>query len=299
MKKILLLILLPLLIGQTPLWASSSMVKGGEIVISQGETVEDIVAYGSKIVIRGNVFGTVYAVASEVTIDSGSDVKGDITLIKGFLTIQGNPGIKGKITVYETMIKSDLPYMVKGDALVFKDLGFNVQSIQSPVSPAVIQHMEKYLVMQRPIPTQAGLLFPDFISKGPAVADIRSFKVSNLVEFSMQKEIVESSISMTGSFEGKTVDLTAIRFMAHSDAEFFWSKVRTIPEARINHSLHISLADGAHWYFRHKESSIVMWYRDNWFFCVDIGGGSSASERDQLRDRIVEFYSAKYPRSEK
>jgi hypothetical protein len=115
----------------------------------------------------------------------------------------------------------------------------------------------------------------------------------------MQKEIVESSISMTGSFEGKTVDLTAIRFMTHSDAEFFWSKVRTIPEARINHSLHISLGDGAHWYFRHKESSVVMWYRDNWFFCVDVEGGSSASERDQLRDRIVEFYSAKYPRSER
>ena len=279
-------------------FAESPMQKGGRIVVAQGETVEDIVAYGSTIIVKGSVFGTIYAVASDITVESTAEIKGDVTLIRGSLTISGAPALKGKVTVYDTMIKADLPYLVKGDTLVFRDTGFNIQSVQTPVSPDVLAYMEKYLIMPRPVPVGSDLFFPEFVTRDGFVQNITEFKISSLVEFSIQKEIMESSVAFSGMGDGCVVRITAVKFNALSDAKYFWNKVRTLPESRINHSLHISLGDGAHWYFRHKESSVALWYRNNWLFCVDVAGLGPVAGRDALRDKIVEFYIDKYKRSE-
>lgn len=296
-KKIFFIIVLLGLIGSF-VFAESPMQKGGRIIVAQGETVEDIVAYGSTIIIKGSVFGTIYAVASDITVEATAEVKGDVTLIRGSLIIAGAPALKGKVTVYDTLIKADLPYLVKGDTLVFRDTGFNIQSVQTPVSPDVLAYMEKYLIMPRPVPSTSDLFFPEFITRDGFTQNITEFKVSSLVEFSIQKEIMESSASFSGMGDGCVVRITAVKFNAHSDAEYFWNKVRTLPESRINHSLHISLGDGAHWYFRHKESSIALWYRNSWLFCVDVSGLGPVAGRDALRDKIVEFYIDKYKRSE-
>jgi hypothetical protein len=220
-----------------------------------------------------------------------------MTFLKGALSIARNAVIRGRLLVYETLIRTDLPYVVQGDTLVFKDAGFKVQSLPGPVDPRIIGYMAKYLVMARPVPSGAAPVFPDFVRRSSLAEGIGSFRVSSLVEFNIQESIIDRSSGFKGTADGWNVEITAVRFDTPADSDYFWNKVRTIPEARINHSLHISLAGGAHWFFRHRDSSVVLWYRDNWLFCVEVSGRGTAEDRDALRDRIVEFYTRTYTRS--
>ena len=280
------------------LQAQNFMCKSGTIDIRPGTTAEDIVGYGADVIIRGNVFGTIYAVDSDVSLADGAVITGDMTLIKGALSIARNAVIKGKVLVFETLINTDLPYFIQAGTLIFKDAGFKIESFQGSIDGRVLDYMSRYLVMPRPVPPGEEASFPGFVSQSSLAEGIGSFRISSLVEFGIQKDIIDRSFAYRGTCDGWIVDITAVRFDTPSDSEYFWNKVRTIPEARIDHSLHISLAGGAHWFFRHKNSSIVLWYRSNWLFAVEVSGRGSAESRDALRDRIVDYYSEKYKRSE-
>jgi len=278
--------------------AQNYMCQDGTVDVKPGTTAEDVVTFGADVIIRGNVFGTVYSVESDVTLGDGAVVTGDMTLIKGALTIARNAVIKGKILVFETLIKTDLPYFVQAGTLVFKDAGFKIQSIAGTVDQRVIDYLRRYLVMPRPVPAGRETVFPDFVDRSASAEGVGSFRISSLVEFNIQREIIDRSFAFRGTCDDQIVDITAIRFDTPADSEYFWNKVRTIPEARIDHSLHISLAGGAHWFFRHRDSSVVLWYNANWLFAVEVSGRGSAEKRDALRDKIVAFYTRQYARSE-
>ena len=106
--------------------------------------------------------------------------------------------------------------------------------------------MEKYLIMERPVPSSWPPLFPDFVEKGASVSGMSTFRISTLAEFEISRDIMDKALSVTGVSGDRSVRITTIKFNTTADADLFWKKVRTLPEAKINHSLHISLGGGAH-----------------------------------------------------
>jgi hypothetical protein len=276
-------------------WGQNIMLKNGSVTIGAGETAEDIVIAGTTLDISGRVFGTAYALQSDVTLRSGCEIKGEMTVVGGSLTIAKGARIRNRITVSRTVIRTGLPYVLQNDELLFTEDGFKITPMEEPLSQNVTDFMASHLVMSRPVPEgDAPVLFPDLLADGSREQDIGTFRISSLVEFSVRKDIIMRSGRCSVSADDGDVSVTAVEFRMPADADYFWNKVRTIPEARLNHSLHISLAGGAHWYFRHKDSTVILWYRNNWFFCVEVKGGAGWTAKEKIRDQIIDFYEKAY-----
>ena len=73
-----------------------------------------------------------------------------------------------------------------------------------------------------------------------------------------------------------------------------WSEIRKINEDKVNYSCHIAIGDGAHWFFRYKDSMYLLWNKKNWLFLVKISfnGDSKHSSSDwdkmeKVRNNII------------
>ncbi len=63
---------------------------GGTVVVEEGETVDDLEAFGGTVVVRGTVTGDVSAVGGDVRIERTGEVGGDLEAAGGSVTIAGS-----------------------------------------------------------------------------------------------------------------------------------------------------------------------------------------------------------------
>lgn len=91
-----------LLYAATPAWARSSEDRasvGGDITVSENETVGDIACVFCSVHIHGDVKGDVAAVLGSVTVDSGRSIKGDVAVVGGDLNMSDESEIGGDVSV--------------------------------------------------------------------------------------------------------------------------------------------------------------------------------------------------------
>ncbi|QFU82186.1 bactofilin family protein [Natronorubrum aibiense] len=69
--------------------AQSDARTGGTIVVDEGETVDELEAFGGSIVVRGTVTGDVSAAGGDVVIEDGGEVGGTLEVASGSVTIAG------------------------------------------------------------------------------------------------------------------------------------------------------------------------------------------------------------------
>ncbi|ELY50305.1 bactofilin family protein [Natronorubrum bangense] len=70
-----------------PVVAQSDAQTGGTVVVDEGETVDELEAFGGTVIVEGTVTGDVNAVAGEVRIEG--DVGGNVEAAAGSVTIDG------------------------------------------------------------------------------------------------------------------------------------------------------------------------------------------------------------------
>lgn len=288
MRKILCFIL----IFSSLSLAKNHMLKNTDLKIQSGQTAEDIIAVDSRIMINGTIKGSIYVVDTEITLGSQAKIEGDITLTGGRLTLTPECTIKGEVTISGSELETGgLPYKLDDNTLIFADAGFQIHNRSQPVSPALVDFMTRYLVFERPVPSEPDkIISPSFLKDLTTFSEFDNIRISSLIELPFDQQ----KIKRMTAFINPGVMISFVRFQTEKQSDEFWDELKRIPESKVNQSLQISLGGGAHWYFRHKESTIVMWNRKGWFACVEVKKGDDWKSREDLRDKILTWYITEY-----
>jgi cytoskeletal protein CcmA (bactofilin family) len=120
---VVLMVLLSALAGATGVAAAQSSQSGGSVVVAEGETVDDLDAFGGAVVVRGTVDGDLEAFGGTVSIEEGGEVTGNLTGAAGSVSIRGTVGgsaevSAGAVTVgQEATIGGDLA-VAAGDLVI-------------------------------------------------------------------------------------------------------------------------------------------------------------------------------------
>ncbi|UTF54533.1 bactofilin family protein [Natronosalvus rutilus] len=69
--------------------AQSGTGVGGNIVVSEGETVDEVNAVSGNVIVEGTVTGDVNAVSGNVIVAEGGEVRGDVNAVGGTVQIDG------------------------------------------------------------------------------------------------------------------------------------------------------------------------------------------------------------------
>ncbi|WP_408960028.1 polymer-forming cytoskeletal protein [Natrinema sp. 74] len=108
-RLVVALLVAVVVIGIVPMTtaAQSGAQAGGTVVVEEGETVDDLEAFGGTVVVRGTVTGDVSAVGGDVTVADTGQVTGDLEAAGGSVTIAGavDGGVEtagGSVTVTES-----------------------------------------------------------------------------------------------------------------------------------------------------------------------------------------------------
>ena len=91
-----------LLYAATPALARSSEDRasvGGDITVSENETVGDIACVFCSVHVHGDVKGDVAVVLGSVTVDSGRSIKGDVAVVGGDLNMSDESEVGGDVAV--------------------------------------------------------------------------------------------------------------------------------------------------------------------------------------------------------
>ncbi|MHB1702564.1 MAG: hypothetical protein ACYCSN_21020, partial [Acidobacteriaceae bacterium] len=73
------------------------ILSGTEIRIESGQTVDEVIAVGGNVTVRGRVNGDVIVLAGNVTIEGGADVGGAVGVIAGQLAISPQARVRESI----------------------------------------------------------------------------------------------------------------------------------------------------------------------------------------------------------
>ena len=108
-RLVVALLVAVMVIGIVPATAAaqSGAQAGGTVVVEEGETVDELEAFGGTVVVRGTVTGDVSAVGGDVTIANTGQVGGDLEAAGGSVTIAGTvdgdvEAAGGSVTVTES-----------------------------------------------------------------------------------------------------------------------------------------------------------------------------------------------------
>ena len=295
MRKIKNIQILIFLILTAAVISGESFLQKEDLIIGRERIVDDIVRADSSVMIRGQVYGMVYTVNSDVYIGAKAAVKGDIIVIGGSLTINPNVLIGSKFI----LIGADVVVEGVSDGLKYLKDHYKV-SYSEEKKQKEIEFMRKYLIYERPIPrigNSAEMVDLGFLS------DL-NFKIKNEYQDSLLSidDLAEIDLSdyienkrdifLTGGeydLEIKILELTSIK-----SGDELWAEVRKINEDKVNYSCHIAIGDGAHWFFRYKKSMYILWNKKNWLFSVKIlfkddskHSAADWDEMERVRNNII------------
>ncbi|WP_436346321.1 bactofilin family protein [Natronorubrum sp. FCH18a] len=88
-RAVVVVAVLTVVVGTIPASVAAQSVErtGGTVVVEEGETVDDVEAFGGSVIVEGTVTGDVSAVGGDVRIEG--DVGGDLEAVGGSVTIAG------------------------------------------------------------------------------------------------------------------------------------------------------------------------------------------------------------------
>lgn len=272
--------------------SGGSVMHRGEFVVDRDELKEDAVIAEGDLFVRGAVTGSVFVVRGDCMVDHGGRVEGNITVLEGDVWISAGASVKGEISVFSGKAKIAPEAGVSSRVRAVEDVPSLTEERVSTIS--------RYIIFPRHVPP-AGASLKKVSRLNPESLHIRKQRASEPEKLSLYE--LGSISPETGSWlQSKEVvfrghDIRALvcvfRFSGAEAAGEFWSALRSEYEEKVWRSVHNSLGEGAHWYFRHEGSSYVLWHQHGVFVAVMVRHDDDDPEADEwtrveeVRDTII------------
>ena len=181
-------------------------------------------------------------------------------------------------------------------------VGSEVRALEevSSLTPEKLAVISRYILFSRKSPPDslaladlAGLDFSDLRLRKAGESSMVQLSLFELGRAPLNLDEIEDSMEVTWRGHDIRARVCAVRFKSAESAEKFWDSLRGGYEEKTDQSVHNSLGDGAHWYFRNRGASYCLWYRDRTLSAVMVRHDDRRPERDEwnqvegLRDRLI------------
>lgn len=284
------------------LLSDQSVMKRGDVTVEKRTAVDDVVVAQGDLMVKGRVKGSIFLVNGNILLNSGSVVEGNITLLDGSLWVLPGSQVKGEISVLAGKLHIEDGAKVASEARSLEKV---------PTLPAEkISIVSRYLVFNRFVPPSpydfAKLSLLDLgqlrlRKKADRIPEELKF-FYKMGKMPINSEDVADSRELIFKKHDIWVRVVAIRFNSQPSTENFWDGLQENFEEKARHSVHNSLGEGAHWFFRYEGSSYCLWQKGDVFQAVMIRHDDDHPERrewaevESLRDAIIleleKFYSS-------
>jgi hypothetical protein len=273
-------------------FAQNSVMRRGDVVIKPNITVYDIVAADGDLAILGRVKGSVFLVNGNASLSPNSLVEGNLTVLGGDLTVNKGAGVTGEINVFAgkahiadgSAVSSEVKTMEEVPALTDEKLAL----------------ISRYIIFDRPKPDNT-FLVTDFFGLDLSSIKMKKVKEDIITRLNMYElgripfdvEELEGPIEIQYWGDNGRAKVALVVFKTPKAAEDFWDMLRNSFEDKVNHSVHNSLGDGAHWFFRYRGTTYCLWYKGEVFHAVMVRHEDSSPEKDEweqvemIRDEII------------
>jgi hypothetical protein len=267
-------------------------MKRGDLAVGPGIVVNDVVVADGNLVISGRVLGSVFVVGGDAMINPGAAVDGNLTVLAGGLWVSRGAAVSGEINVF-----SGEAHIEEGAVV-----GSQVRAMEevSSLTPEKLSLISRYILFNRKTPSDSFELSDlSQLDLGPLRLrvdedrDAISLSLYELGRTRLDMEQVRGARERIYRGRDIRVRVCVVRFQTPDAAAAFWERLRDDYEEKTKHSVHNSLGDGAHWYFRHRGASYCLWRRDRTFQAVMVRHDDDDPEADEweqvedLRDRII------------
>jgi len=281
--------------------AKPSLMQRGDAQIKAGATVMDVVLADGNLVVKGRVLGSVFVVNGDVLIESGAVVEGNLTVLSGSLWVSNQAAVEGEINILAG--KTHLEEGAK--------TGGGIQALAEvpTLTPDKLATISRYLIFHRKVPAENWAL-ADLDRLDPAAAlrlkKVREGPITRLDLFELGSapfnldELDDSYEIFYRGRRGLQARVAAVRMNSESSLAAFWDNLRLNHDQKVAHSVHNSLADGDHWFFRHRGASYCLWRQGRTLMAVMVRHGDrTPDEKDwrrveDLRDQLILELSSLY-----
>lgn len=284
-----LVLLFPILAKALP-----SVMQRGNFTVAKESVFQDIVVADGNLIIAGRVDGSVFLVNGEVLINAGGVVKGNLTVLGGNLWVAAGSVVEGEINVFSGQAQLEPGAKVGPQVRVME----NVPAL----TPEKLLLISRYVIFSRPVPpdtyplSSLSLLHADALR----LRRVREQRAARLDLFELGRlpfnpgDISDAYEALYHGREFPALCLVqAVRFNSPAALKSLWDRMRNNFEDKTSYSVHNSLGDGAHWFFRYRSSSYCLWYSGRTLMAVvvrhddDHPDPQEWKQSEDLRDRVT------------
>lgn len=265
------------------------VMRRGTYRLPSGTEVGDVVVSGGPVEIMGKVRGSLFVADGTVTVFEGGEISGNVTVINRELRLLPGSVVHGSVYVIGGRIDRRENAKVEGEISEKKEkLSFESRIL-----------LMKYLVFERPCPPPgtpdeilASLSRNIYGWKKDGIIPWNSLTIGELPSIALPAGAASSArIGLWRQWQWE-IRVGVARFADGKEAAGFWETVQKIwPEEKMRNSVHVSLGDGAHWFFVNGNHSSALWIGDKCLVLVDAGPGpdakGSANFAERLRDQTI------------
>jgi hypothetical protein len=273
-------------------WAAfsqQSIMQRGDLAIFEQRIVHDVVVADGNLIVKGRVLGSVFLVNGDALVAPYAVVEGNLTVLRGSLWVSSAARVDGEINILSGKAHIEEGARVSAQVRALEEV--------SSLNPEKLALISRYILFSRKVPSRTYRLenLDQFDLSALRLKAVRDQSAVNLDLFELGKarlslEEVEDSVDLTYRGRDLRARVCVIRFDSQSAAEKFWMRLRTDYEEKTSYTVHNSLGDGAHWYFRYRGASYCLWHKDQTFQAVmvwqhdDDPGHDEWDEIENLRD---------------
>jgi hypothetical protein len=280
--------------------APYTVIQSKTATLGEDRQTGDLLVIDGRVEIRGVVRGYVFAVDSEVIVGPTAVLLKAVSLHGGAIQIADGAVLPGAIVLENAELEAAGVHVLKTQATTELNLGDTKISVQpSDLPKAKLDLMKLILPFDRFTP-DVGARIEDLGAWSPGLG-LELKREANpkeeLVVGGLARLMLESA-HVKGSFQRGyrgprgTVLLTAVQLDSELTARAFWREIANIPESSVRFSVKTELGDGAHWFFRHKNRSCMLWQRGVWFLAAETRLGGEDASFGQERQFLMQVLSA-------
>ena len=296
-----------------PALAAESVQGRGNLEILPGREVADVVVADGHLRIGGTVQGSVFVAAGDVLLESGARVQGSLTVIGGNAWLSRGARVGGDVSVFAGQAHLEEGAVISG--------AVKVTERDPALTPEKIELISRYLLLERAVPGASfsldrldSLNLAKLRLRRTAAEKTANLDLGGLGKMPLEFREVLDARELRAEGLGR-VRIGMIQFTDPAAAERFWDSLREFVEDRpspagsfrpgerhpgrvredeIRNSVHSSLGEGAHWFFRSDGSSYLLWTRGQyliavqsaWFHDTDNLGREEWKRVEQTRDEV-------------
>jgi hypothetical protein len=272
--------------------AQQSVMHRGDLTVSGQRVVGDVVVADGDLVVKGRVTGSVFVSNGDVLVSPGAVVEGHLTVLGGSLWVSRGAGVAGEINIFSGKAHIEKGARVNSHVRALEEV--------SSLTDEKLALVSRYILFNRKAPPPS-LRLENLSKLDLSMLRLKRVRGQAAVQLDLA-ELGEMPLSLDGIADSRElvyrghdmwVGICVIRFASGSQAENFWDKLREKFEEEISYSVHNSLGEGAHWFFRYRGASYCLWQEGQTLQAVIVLEGDDDPDDDEweeienMRDRII------------